>query len=210
MIPKNAPTKTRKDTVNPNTRSQHVVSHINIVPTIMDVFKLPLPESLEGKSLMPMLFKPDKSINNYAFMEFTRYEIDHDGFGGYQPIRAVTDGRYKLSVNLLTSDELYDTKMDPGEMLNLINSEKHNEIRDSLHDEMLKWMNDTRDPFRGYYWERRPWRKDARQVTWDYTGMTRQRATEPGETEQLDYVSGLPYIKRVRGKGISEKDSDCK
>lgn len=197
-----------KNIIKANDKSQNVVSHINIVPTIMDVFELQLPESLEGTSLLTGLLNPDKTISKYAFMEFSRYEIDHDGFGGYQPIRAVTDGRYKLSVNLLTSDELYDTKMDPGEMINLINSKKHNEIRDSLHDEMLKWMNDTRDPFRGYYWERRKWRKDASPATWDYTGMTRQRATEQGETEQLDYMTGLPYTKRVRGKGTFEKDKD--
>ena len=29
-------------------------------------------------------------------------------------------------------------------------------IRDGLHDKLLDWMNRTRDPFRGYYWERRP------------------------------------------------------
>ena len=49
-------------------------------------------------------------------------------------------------------------------------------------------------------------RADARPATWDYTGMTRQRATEPGETEQPDYMTGLPYKKRIRQKGVFETE----
>ena len=134
-------------------------------------------------------------------MEFARYEIDHDGFGGFQPIRAAFDGRYKLVINLLSSDELYDLRADPQEMVNLIDSFDHDQIRDRLHDDILAWMNRTRDPFRGYYWERRPWRTDAREATWDYTGMTRQRENEEYEPRQRDYSTGLDMVEATRKKG---------
>jgi hypothetical protein len=29
-------------------------------------------------------------------------------------------------------------------------------LRDNLHSKVLKFMNDTRDPFRGYQWKLRP------------------------------------------------------
>ena len=74
------------------------------------------------------------------------------------------------------------------------------EIRDNLHDKILNWMNDTRDPFRGYHWERREWRDDARSATWDYTGMTRQRENDEYEPRQLDYDTGLPIKDAVRKK----------
>ena len=61
-------------------------------------------------------------------------------------------------------------------------------------------MNETRDPFRGYYWERRPWRTDARPATWDYTGMTRQRENEEYEHRQLDYATGLAMKEATRKK----------
>ncbi len=163
-------------------------------------FDMDIPKSLEGKSLLPVFEDNDVKVNKHVFMEFGRYEVDHDGFGGFQPIRAVTDGRYKLSVNLMTSDELYDTLDDSGEMVNLIEDERYMEIRSRLHDEILNWMNETRDPFRGYYWERRPWREDAREATWDYTGMTRQRYTEPEEVHQLDYATGMPITEYIRRK----------
>jgi len=175
------------------------VSHIDIVPTVLDYFNLELPRSLEGKSLLPLM-TDNKAVNQEVFMEYSRYELDHDGFGGFQPIRAITDGRFKLTINLLTQDELYDTVKDPGEMNNLIRDESMLKKRNQLHDKLLDWMNDTRDPFRGYYWERRPWRNDARPATWDYTGMTRQRYCEPDEVGQLDYATGLRITDYIRVK----------
>ncbi len=177
----------------------HPVSHIDVVPTVLNALGLEKPKLLEGASLLPTLADPATRVNDAVFMEFGRYEIDHDGFGGFQPIRAVCDGRHKLVINLLTSDELYDLAADPQEMVNLIESPAHTAIRDRLHDAMLDWMNRTRDPFRGYYWERRPWRTDARAATWGYTGMTRQREDEY-EPRQLDYDTGLEMTEAVRKK----------
>ena len=180
--------------------SSSLVSHIDLVPTVMDVFGLDRPAILEGKSMVPMYRDPSMALNSTVFMEFTRYEIDHDGFGGFQPIRAGFDGRYKLTINLLTSDELYDLDQDPGELDNLILSNDHTEVRNRIHNSILNWMNETRDPFRGYYWERRPWRDDARQATWRYTGMTRQRENEEYEPRQLDYDTGMPITEATRRK----------
>ena len=134
-------------------------------------------------------------------MEFARYEVDHDGFGGFQPIRCAYDGRYKLVINLLTSDELYDTSSDPDEKVNLINNASCAVIRDKIHDRLLQWMNETRDPFRGYYWERRPWRKDAAEASWSHSGMTRQRKADPDfEKTMMDYATGLEMTEHTRKK----------
>ncbi len=186
--------------IEPGRVSHMPVSHVDIVPTILDIFEKPKARLLEGQSLGPLFEDREARVNDAVFMEFHRYEIDHDGFGGYQPIRACTDGRYKLSVNLMTTDELYDTFEDPGEMKNLLTNPDYQAIRDMLHDKILNWMNETRDPYRGYYWERRPWRKDARPATWSYTNMTRQRYTETDETGQLDYSTGLPITEYIRPK----------
>lgn len=175
-------------------------SHIDIAPTILEAAGLPIPKLLEGRSMMPTLCDPGNAVNDHIFIEFGRYEIDHDGFGGFQPLRACYDGRHKLSINLLSTDELYDLEKDPHEMTNLIDSPEYAEVRDRLHDRILDWMNQTRDPFRGYYWERRPWRNDARPATWDYTGFTRQRENEEYEPRQFDYNTGLEMTEATREK----------
>ena len=62
-------------------------------------------------------------------------------------------------------------------MENLINSKQPEiqKIRNYLHDRLLNWMNETRDSFRGYYWENRLWREDTRTPTWRNKGYTRER-----------------------------------
>jgi len=183
-------------TVNP-----HPASHINITPTILEIMGCDIPPVIEGKSIAAELADPSIRTNDHVFIEFGRFELDHDGFGGFQPMRSVFDGRYKLSIHLLSSDELYDMENDPYEMNNLINDEAHFAIRDGLHDALLQHLNDSRDPFRGYYWERRPWRTDAKAATWEYDGMTRQRIEdERYEKRRLDYATGLAITEAVLEK----------
>jgi uncharacterized sulfatase len=178
----------------------HPVSHIDLVPTLLDAAGLPPAHWCDGRSMLPTFADPARRPADAVFLEFHRYEIDHDGFGGFQPIRCAFDGRFKLVVNLLSSDELYDLETDPDEMTNLIAAPEHAAARDRLHDRLLQWMNDTRDPFRGYCWERRPWRADSRPATWAYTSMTRQRDHEDYEPRQLDYDTGLDMTAAVRRK----------
>lgn len=184
----------------PGSVCSHPVSQIDLTPTILEAMGLGVPPSLEGRSMLATFTDPHQRTNDAIFIEFGRYEVDHDGFGGFQPIRAVFDGRYKLVINLLSSDELYDLSADPQEMENLIDAPAHRAARNCLHDRLLAWMFETRDPFRGYYWERRPWRTDARPANWDYTSLTHQRQSDGYEPVQLDYNTGLEMTEPVRKK----------
>ncbi|MFP4114652.1 MAG: sulfatase-like hydrolase/transferase [Spirochaetota bacterium] len=179
--------------------SSGLVSHVDIVPTLLTFFREPVPRMLEGRPLQPQLAAPAQSVNDRVFLEFGRYEIDHDGFGGFQPMRAVVRGRYKLVLNLTSSDELYDLVADPDEMVNLVTYEDYGQIRDELHDMLLEWMNETRDPFRGYQWMTRPWRVTDGAQLWDVSGMTRQRDDED-LPRQLDYETGLEMEEPTRPK----------
>jgi uncharacterized sulfatase len=181
-----------------NSVCPHPVSHIDIVPTILEAFNIPTPKVLEGKSMLATFRDPATKPNDTIFMEFGRYEIDHDSRAGFVPIRCALGGpeaRYKLAINLFDTDELYDLQSDPYEMTNLINSPAHITQRNHLHDAILDWMNNTRDPFRGPCWERRPWRTDARPFSYPYTGMRRQRCPDGDEPLQLDYDTGLPLTQ---------------
>jgi uncharacterized sulfatase len=181
----------------PGEACSYPVSHINLVPTILDAMGYETPRWLQGTSMMATLKNPQVRPNEAVFIEFSRFEVDHDGYGGFQPIRSVFDGRYKLVINLLDTDELYDLEEDPEEMVSLIGSAKHAEIRDQLHDRLLQWINDSRDPFRGYYWECRPWRSD-RAARWDWTEKTRQREEDSYEPRCIDYDTGLEMETSVR------------
>lgn len=183
-----------------NVASSVPVSHIDITGTMLEYFGQNLPKALEGGSMLASIKDPDHASRDEVFIEWGRYEVDHDGFGGFQPLRCICDGRYKLSIHLLTSDEFYDLKSDPLEMNNLINSPEHAPLRNKMHDKLLAWMDTSRDPFRGYYWGRRSWREDY-PVNWENHNMTRQREEDGYLPRELDYDSGLPINETTRRKG---------
>ena len=122
-------------------------SHIDIVPTVLDYMGVNIPNMIEGKSMLPQIHDTDIKINDVVFCEFTRYEVDHDGFGGLQIMRAAITEKYKLVLNLLDSDEFYDLEKDPYEIENLIYNEDYKHQRNKLHDILLENMNQTRDLF---------------------------------------------------------------
>jgi arylsulfatase A-like enzyme len=179
-------------------------SHIDLAPTILDYFGLPVPKLLEGRSMLRQIRDPAEDVNDTVYVEFTRYEVDHDGFGGLQMMRAAVTRRYKLAINLLDTDEFYDIEKDPYEMNNLIGDESRKAERNALHDRLLDHMNRTRDPYRGYQWECRPWRSD-KTPRWANDGFTRQRENEEYEPRQLDYDTGLPMAQAVRKKTTADE-----
>lgn len=153
--------------------SKSLVSHIDLVPTFLEFFGVPASDLLQGRSLLGCFRQPAERPHDAVFIEFNRYEVDHDGFGAFFPIRCVFNGRYKLAVNLLETDEFYDLEADPEERNNLISDSQVADIRDRLHDRLLEWMNATRDPLRGPHWGRRSWRTVVGS-TWD-NSFTRPR-----------------------------------
>lgn len=180
-------------------------SHIDLVPTILDYFGIPIPKLLEGKSMLRQIYDAEVAVNQAVFTEFTRYEVDHDGFGGLQPMRAVTSERYKLVVNLLDKDEFYDLQHDPEELVNRIDDPACLDTIREYHGLLIRHMNDTRDPYRGYQWSLRTWNKGF-VPSWENEGFTRQRENEEYEPRQLDYDTGLPMVNAVRSKYLYEME----
>jgi uncharacterized sulfatase len=149
---------------------------------------------------------PAARPHDVVFLEFNRYEVDHDGWGGFQPIRGAHDGQHKLTLNLLSSDELYDLQSDPQELHNLLDSPAHAAVRDRLHAALLAWMNETRDPFRGPCWERRPWQSHR---TMEWRGPMRLRPDDGYQRRVVDYLTGQEVdgfvIERLSRSGTQEE-----
>lgn len=170
------------------TTNETLVSHIDLLPTMLELAGLDVPPILEGQSLIPQLGGAEGGEKS-VILEFLRYEIEHDSWGGFQPVRCIVSERYKLVINLLYTDELYDLAEDPAEVDNLIDDPAHTGARDEMHDRLLDWMYEKRDPFRGPSWERRPWR-DSRRLRW--RGQFRPRPADGYAPEVRDYDTGLP------------------
>jgi uncharacterized sulfatase len=169
---------------------QHsVVSHADILPTMLRAAGLPVPEILDGEDFLDLVGSSAVSPQRRAVMEYTRYEVSHDGFGGLEPLRMIVRWPWKLVVNLFRTDELYNLAEDADELHNRITDPACAEDRDLLHDSLLDWMDEHIDPQRGLPWQRRAWR-DAARPHWK--APTRPVRDDGARPPYLDYDTGFP------------------
>ena len=92
---------------------EHPVSHFDLMPTVLDIAGAPVPECVEGRSLLPLLRReePKPPWRSYIHGEHT-YRND-DAF------QYVTDGKEKFIWMPMSGRELFfDLQRDPGETRN--------------------------------------------------------------------------------------------
>ena len=93
-------------------RIEQQVSLIDVMPTILDSLHFPIPSSVQGKSLRPLLFNgsvPAVSLYSECFIPELHF--------GWSPLRSLRFGRYKYID--APRPELYDVVEDRGEVRNL-------------------------------------------------------------------------------------------
>jgi uncharacterized sulfatase len=118
------------------------------------------PAAFQGRDARSLLAEPSRPIRDEVYLEYFRFGLPHHTRWGFQPIKCIRTKRYKLVLNLLDTDELYDLQADPGESVNRIDDLKLATVRNDLHDRLLAWMDARLDPLRGNGWWQRPWRPD--------------------------------------------------
>ncbi len=102
--------------IQPGTRVNSVVSLVDLMPTLLDMLSLPMPEHISGRSLLPALKgEPIESRDCYAEAEMPYF------LNRWSPLRSVISDHWKYIQT--TRPELYNLKEDPGELNNLIESD---------------------------------------------------------------------------------------
>jgi arylsulfatase A-like enzyme len=123
-------------------RVPHPVSHIDIVPTLMELLGRKDP-GLSGRSLVPMLEgnRPPED----AFLEWTK-DLKDSGEGPNGRTVVSPDG-YKLV--LYDSDQclLFDRGKDPLEMNNLFGRREHAGVQARMVRKIVSWQKQTGDSF---------------------------------------------------------------
>lgn len=77
---------------NINTKSDALVSFVDLYPTFVDAIGLDIPKHLPGHSLLPVL-KGNISPRKYLYSAYNAHTTGRDLFW---PTRTITDGKYKL------------------------------------------------------------------------------------------------------------------
>ena len=148
-------------------RIAEMISHVDMVPTLLEGLTLPVPDNLHGRSYWPLLRGEDYEPHREIFAEKTYHTV-------YEPIRAIRTATHKLIVNFaddvainVPADiqlspiyptvldqitpqrphvELYDLAQDPHEQHNIAGQPETAAIERDLMRRLLAWMERTADP----------------------------------------------------------------
>ncbi|WP_342804420.1 sulfatase [Alteromonas sp. M12] len=158
--------------IKPNSHTSQLVHFTDVLPTFIDIAGGKPDQSMDGKSLLPLLLGVDKPIHQYVFGVSTNQNIIN---AHVFPSRMIQDKRYKyirnfnaqevLDENLTENEninvflrlgaqkhsgvafeELYDLETDPFEKVNLINVAHLQGVKQRLQTELFSWM-ETQDDF---------------------------------------------------------------
>ncbi|HIB89878.1 TPA: DUF4976 domain-containing protein [Candidatus Poribacteria bacterium] len=108
-------------------QSSALVELVDIVPTLLEIAHLPIPETMQGQSLLPIL---TGSTNADYHRDSVRSEYCKVLSGTESYATMIRDQRYKL-INYHGHElgELFDLEHDPGEFDNLWTNSDYREIR---------------------------------------------------------------------------------
>lgn len=114
------------------------VRSIDIMPTILHITGVELPESIQGESLLPLILGKQSENESLAYSEtyWPRYHY------GWSELKSLRKGQYKFID--APKPELYDVLEDPGEVSNLINTKASlaNEMKRDLDSLMQKFSSE--------------------------------------------------------------------
>lgn len=125
----------------PGSISEDFVMNLDIAPTLLDAAGLPVPASMQGRSLLPLLQGKEKG------REAMYYHYYENGEHAVSPHFGIRTGRYKLIrfYKRVNSWELYDLEKDPREMDNLYGREGYEKRTASLKKQLASLIKEYED-----------------------------------------------------------------
>ncbi|MCM3627812.1 sulfatase-like hydrolase/transferase [Paenibacillus glycanilyticus] len=124
-------------------RIQELVSLVDLPPTLLDAAGIPVPEEMQGRSILPLLRGEKEEWPQEVFVQISESQVG----------RAIRTKRWKYSVTSPASNEanaeryvedfLYDLQADPYELNNLVTSKSHAGIREELRETLIRRMQEA-------------------------------------------------------------------
>jgi arylsulfatase A-like enzyme len=135
------------------------VSQVHLAPTLLDLLGQPVPDHMQGSSLVPLLVEGDTVPDEAeVVIEWNGMPRQIAGSGEVNTTRDVETqlrsvdartirrGRWKLTVHATREFELYELVADPGELHNAFYDAGNERIVADLRDCLRSWQRATSDP----------------------------------------------------------------
>ena len=148
-------------------RINALTSHVDLLPTVLEVLGIKPPGNVQGVSLLPLIKGSVPSVRDAVYAEKTYHER-------YDPVRAIRTGRFKLIMHFEAQDtadaaidsklspahaviadeitipnefvELYDLEKDPLELHDVSRDPDYEDVLRSLLRRLYEFLRDTNDP----------------------------------------------------------------
>ena len=124
-------------------RIRQLVSLVDLPPTLLDAAGLPVPEHMQGHSLLPLLNGQRDDWPAEMFIQISESQIG----------RALRTERWKYSVSVpgqggssapgsdhYVEEFLYDLHADPHELTNLVNMANYHDLKATLRNRLIERM----------------------------------------------------------------------
>jgi len=111
------------------------VSSVDVFPTLLDLADIAAPLKVQGRSLLPAMFRPEKEGEGVAYSESMVPNIQF----GWSPLCSLRTARYKFID--APRPELYDIHQDQGEQTNIY--PQHSDIALKMKAELDRLLTET-------------------------------------------------------------------
>ncbi|GAA2575032.1 sulfatase-like hydrolase/transferase [Winogradskya consettensis] len=119
------------------------VSLLDCTATILDLAGLPTDQAVDSRSLVPLLRGEHPEWQQDIVGEFHGHHFPY-------PQRMLREDRYKLVVNPDSTNELYDLRNDPDELLNIYHHPEMEPVRSRMLKRLYTLLVERDDRF--YHW----------------------------------------------------------
>ncbi len=128
------------------------ISHVDLMPTLLDLAGAPVPTQLEGRSVADILRNGEDRCDRSAVLEWSGYGERDLGsrtanLMASLPRRAIVSAdRWKLNLCVGDQGELFDLNEDPHELNNRFDDPACRDRIRTMYAELRLWQRRTRDP----------------------------------------------------------------
>lgn len=130
-------------------RVEGLVSLVDIPPTLLDAAGLPVPETMQGRSILPALRGGATDGFDDVFVQISESQVGRairTRRWKYSIAAPGKDGRKESGSDQYEEEFLYDLVADPYELTNLIGYESHEETANILRKKLIKRMVEVGEP----------------------------------------------------------------
>lgn len=120
---------------------------VDVMPTLLSICDIPIPETVEGTNLLPILMDQKKDMIEGALIECISPFGEYDRRKGGRAYRGVRTKRYTYVRDLNGPWLLFDNEKDPYQMNNRINKKENASLQKKLEVLLQKMLADQKDSF---------------------------------------------------------------